>query len=109
MPEMQIEEVINEKDVVDYDFSFIGGQRLTFIVDEAAGDKVAQAEDSYILDFAGKPSFIDPEELMDAEVITVFKRNLAAVAIRNRKQRMPTAEEVFNARKTLHELAKSVQ
>lgn len=105
---MEIQERVIEKDVIDYDFMFVGGSKLTMTVDVAA-DTVTETDVSFVFNVAEKPSFSDPDEVIDAEELTVYKKQLAAVAKRPRKQRMPSEEELFSMKQTLHALAKGIQ
>jgi hypothetical protein len=106
---MEIQEQIKEHNVTDYDFMFNSGSKLAITIDHDAGDNVQELGDRYILDTVAKPGLIDPEDSVDAETVEVFKTQLAVVARCNRKQRVPTEEEVFNTRKLLHEMTKSIQ
>lgn len=101
---MEISEKVETREVLDYEFSFIGGQRLLFSVDTVAGDYVRDDGDTMYINMVAKP-FIDGEP-MDAEEITVFKRNLAALAVRKRLQVQPTEEQLFDMRQLTLKLAK---
>jgi hypothetical protein len=98
-----------EKDVTDYDFMFVGGSKLTITVDWEAGDTVDAYDDRYVIYTRERKNEKNPLETLDAEQLEVFKAQLAAVAIRTRKQRIPTEEELFDMRATIHQLARSVQ
>jgi hypothetical protein len=103
---MEINEVIKEHDVIDYNFMFPTGSKLTVTIDLDLGEEAQEQEDRYIVSTVEKTSFTNPDETVDAETITVFKAGLAAVTTCKRKQRQPTEEEIFNMRKLMHEVAK---
>lgn len=104
MTDIVVVDEITYKDVIDYEFSLVNGARLPLTVDAAAGDTVTETPTEFELHLAAKPNPIDPEIVMNEEDITVYKCNLVAKIIRKRKQRLPTAEELFNLQKTYHKL-----
>lgn len=107
---MEIKEQVAEKDVVDYDFSFVGGARLPLTVDAESGDTFEDAGDMYVVTIKPKPNLIDPEQPpTDEETYNVLKRNLSAYLIRKRKQKVLTAEQLFDMRQFLHPTSKKTQ
>ena len=106
---MQIAEQSKEREVTYYDFMFMTGNKLTITVDEEAGDQVEHHDHKYWFSIAAKPNTLDPEASVDAEEMHVHTRNLAFVAIRKRKHRLPSQEEMFDMRKTLQGLSKTIQ
>lgn len=98
-----------EKDVTDYDFMFVSGAKLAITVDWENGDTVFVYDDRYVINTKERKSEMDPEEAVAAQQLEVFKAQLAAVAIQPRKQRVPTAEELFDMQATIHQLAKRIQ
>jgi hypothetical protein len=106
---MEIIDPVQEKDVVDYDFAFSNGMRICQTLDTSLGDRAEEFDDRYLLFLAEKPSITDPDDLMPAETVTVFKDQVVLLINRTRKQRLPTEEERFEMYKTLHQLAKTVQ
>ena len=105
---MKIAETVREREVVDYDFMFLGGTKLTITVDAVAGDTVREFGDRYIINTTERKG-LTPEDDVSAEELILFKGHLAVLGICKRLQRLPTEEELFNMRKTLHTLAKGVQ
>lgn len=97
---MEISEQLKFKDVIDYDFMFVGGEKLTFPVEFDAGDVVEELADRFVINLSSKPSLIDEKEKSDPSTIQVFKVGLAAHVTTARKVRMPSEEELFNMRKT---------
>lgn len=107
---MEINETVVEKEVIDYDFSFIGGSRLPLTVDIEAGDTFEVVPDGYNITITPKPNFINPEQAgTDQETYHIVKQNLCALLIRKRKQRILTTEELFDLRKFLYPTPKDVQ
>jgi hypothetical protein len=106
---MEIKETVKEHLVVDYDFMFTSGNKLTMTVDVDLGDTVAELADRYLFNTVPRPGMTEDEDAVEAETLEVFKAGLAAVSTCKRKQRQATEEEVFDLRKTVHALAKSVQ
>lgn len=106
---MEITESVLEKDVIDYDFTLVGGLRMPMTIEAGIGDSATEEADRWIIHLTAKPRPTDPDDLMPEEHIHLYKRNVIGVIIRPRKQRVPDPEEVFNMRKTLHALAKQVQ
>lgn len=109
MSEMVINEPVKERDVIDYDFTFTSGMRLPLTVDVEAGDTIQEFSDRFELTLVGKPSMTDLDEVLQPEDVIVYKATLAAFIKRYRKQRIPNADELFDMKKTIHQLAKSVQ
>lgn len=103
---MEVEPTEQFKEVIDWDFTFNNNYRLPISIDEGVGDSVAELPDRYVVTLAEKPSLSDPEDLMPAEIATVFKSSLLTVVVRKRKQRIPTAEEQLNLRKFIHKVPK---
>jgi hypothetical protein len=103
---MEINEVIKEHDVVDYNFMFPTGSKLTVTVDLTLNESAVEMADRFVVNTVNKPNFSNPEEIIEAEEIVVFKSGLAAVTTCKRKQRQPTEEELFDMRKLMHEIAK---
>ena len=106
---MEIVEQIKEHSVTDYDFVFSSGSKLAITVDHDAGDTAIKHPDRFEFHIAGKPSQYDPEDSVDEQDMTVYIKQLAFVAVCNRKQRMPTEEEKLESQRFIHQLAKSVQ
>ena len=106
---MEIIQPVAEKEVIDYDFMFTSGAKLVVTLDFAAGDKFQETPDRFILDITSKPSPADPEDKTDEETLEVFKTGLAALNKCKRMQRVPSEEELFQMRKTLHTAAKLIQ
>jgi hypothetical protein len=106
---MELEQPKLEKDVIEYDFIFQGGSKLPITLDTGAGDTVTEEPERFVLYLAAKPSPTDDEVLMPAETAYVYKSNLVAFIVRNRKMRLPTPEEKFQFKKTLHSLVKGIQ
>jgi hypothetical protein len=106
---MDILEPIKERDIVDYDFMFVGGAKLAITLDPEAGDTVNEYDTHYELHTVARPNPTNPEDSIDAETVKVFKNQLAVLATCWRKQRMPSEEEKREMEKFIHELAKGVQ
>lgn len=109
MPEMIIEESLQYKEVEDYDFSLVSGVRLPLTIDKSAGDSVTETDTHYVLYLSEKPGLDPSDGLLPSEHISVVKSAIAVLITRKRKQRLPTAEEQFSLRDTLHQLAKGIQ
>jgi hypothetical protein len=106
---MEIREPIKEYKVTDYDFAFLGGSRLPITINPDKGDIVTEYPDRFIFNLAEKPNPLDSENPLTPERITILKRNLNAYTEKDRMQREPTAEEVFDMQRTIHKLVKGVQ
>lgn len=106
---MDVKAPVVEKEVTDYDFSFVGGPKLVYTVDPSIGDTVSETPDTYVLDLKAKPSVANPEEALLPEEVTIYKHLLAAVNKRRRMQRVPTPEELFDLHETIHAIAKGIQ
>jgi hypothetical protein len=106
---MEIVNPVREKDITEYDFALTNGVRLTQSIDVTAGDYMEDNEDHYAIFLSRKPSLSNPEDMLDEELVKVFKDKVAVLITRKRKQRLPTDEELFDMRKTLLKLAKTVQ
>lgn len=106
---MELAEEINEHDVTDYDFMFGGTGRLSITVDHDSGDVAKELDDRFIINIVARPSIMDPEEMIDREELVIFKKNLAFVSVKSRKQRMPTAEEAIATRKLVSAMVKTIQ
>lgn len=106
---MEIKETVKEHLVVDYDFMFTSGNKLTMTIDVDLGDSAEERADRYVFNTVPRVGLSEDDEPIEAETLEVFKAGLAAVSTCKRKQRQATDEEVFDLRKTVHALAKSVQ
>lgn len=105
---MEILEKIQERNVTDYDFMFVSGQKMSITLDFGVGDTFEELEDRYRLFVEAKPSFLG-QEPTEAETVQVFKNHLAMLASSSRTVRIPTEEESFEMQQTLHKLAKGIQ
>ena len=106
---MELKETIKEYPVTDYDFAFIGGSRLPLTLNLEKGDTVLDLETVFVFNLVEKPNVLDPEKPIPGETITVFKSHVTAYIQRDRLQRDPTKEELFNMRNLLHPEVKTVQ
>jgi predicted regulator of amino acid metabolism with ACT domain len=106
---MEVKEIVKERDVVDYDFLFTSGAKLSITLDPAAGDVFEELPDRFVLRTVAKPSFTEPGETTTAEDIEVFKTSLASKITCKRKQEMPTEEDIHNTKKLIHAMARMVQ
>lgn len=106
---MELVEPVASKVVLEYEFTFTSGMALPLVVDESTGDSCIELADRYEIHMAPKPSTMDPEEMLDEEDVTVYKRVLASVIVRKRTIKLPTAEEQFEFQKFVHDMAKGVQ
>lgn len=106
---MEIPEQSKEHDVTDYDFMFHGGSKFSITVDYDAGDKANELGSKYVFFVAAKKNPLSPDQPVEAETIEVHTGQLAVLAKRNRKQRMPTEEEIFNNRNLIQKLTKTIQ
>lgn len=97
---MEIVDKDEFKTVVEYDFTFTSGMRLPIMVDLNAGDRVIEDDKCYTLDLVAKPS-ISEEEMLQPEVATIYKANLAALILRPRKLRIASVEEKVQFKKLL--------
>jgi hypothetical protein len=98
---MELVETVKFKEVIDYDFMFVGGDKVAFAVEPAAGDSFEEQTDRFVINLVSKPSIIIPEEKSDPSTIEIFKSGIAAKVTTPRKVRLPSEEEVFNMRKTI--------
>jgi hypothetical protein len=78
-------------------------------LDLSAGDTISQSDTHYHLTLSEKPNILDPDILLPSEHISIAKSAIAVLITRKRKQLLPTPEQQFNFKKTLHALAKGVQ
>lgn len=103
---MHIEEVVKEREVEDYDFSFVGGSRWMTSMDESAGDRVEDLPDCFVFHTAPKPVLVDSEEETSDERTVIYKKNITAYLVRKRKQRQPVPEELLERQKLIQMWAK---
>lgn len=98
---MEIKEQTKERSITDYDFMFTAGAKLGFAVDEEAGDTCKDTPDHYEVNLIAKPSMLDPTIMSDPTNVKILKVGLAAIAVTQRKIRVPTEEEIFERKNTI--------
>lgn len=106
---MELKESVLEHEVIELDFMFAAGGKLSITIDEQAGDSVKELTDRYIITVAPKPSLSDPEETVEGEHMEVFKQHLAALSRCARMQRQPTEEEKLQRLAVMRSLTNLVQ
>lgn len=94
--------------VDDYDFTFAAGMVMQITVNTDAGDTITFT-DPIVIRSAAKPSMNDPDIMIPAEEISVYKTHLAAVHHRVREIVELTPEQQHEWAKTLKEITKTVQ
>ena len=105
---MEINNSIKEVEVMDYDFAFTNGMRISQSLEPNTGDYAEELADRYILHLSEKPSKVDPDELIPAEDVTVFKDQVVVLINRKRMMKLPTEQELFDMKEILHKIPKSI-
>lgn len=106
---MELNEVVNTKQVLEYEFTFTSGMALPVTIDESLGDTVLELADRYEIHMAAKPSPMDSEVMFDEEDVTVYKRVLASVLVRKRTVQLATLDQKLAFKQFIHDAAKGVQ
>lgn len=106
---MDVKSPVKEREVIDFDFLFINGSKLSFTVDPEAGDAVSESDDKYIIDLKAKPGLTKEAKPLNPEFITVLKTGVIAVAQVKRLQKDPTEDELLDFQNTIQELSKTIQ
>lgn len=94
----------------DYDFTFTGGMVMPITVDIEAGDTInfGRSDGTITIRLAQKPMLSDPEKLLPAEDISIYKQHLVAFQHRVRIVTNLTPEQQHEWMKTLKEMSPTV-
>lgn len=106
---MEVKSKDTTRELHELEYTFTSGAVLPLMVDMEAGDTVEDKPDVIYIKLVAKPSISNPEELLAAETITIFKSSLAAIQSRVRTLRLPTIEEKEEIKRLIHAELKGVQ
>lgn len=105
---MQVTSTEVYRELKEYEFVFSSGVSLPFMLDEAAGDTLADSPECLTVKLVEKANRTNPDLKTSPETIKIYKSQLAAVYERIRRLREPTPEEKLNMVKTLHKASGAV-
>lgn len=99
-----------KREVTEYDFSFQNGMMLPVTIDKDGGDTIdlETYPHAIIINFAPKPSLVNPEVVTPPEQITIFTSHLLSIHKRVREVTDPTQEQKDLMKLTFQEMGKSV-
>lgn len=108
---MQINSSDPKRLVYDYDFNFVGGSVIPLTVDPMQGDQILGLGEEFPIirvSLTAKPSLTDPDTLLPAEEVSIYKTHLLAVQKRTREITPLSADEKAEWTNTIKELTNSV-
>ena len=95
--------------VDDFDFTMVDGVFMSFTVDKELGDSMESLPDAFIVHLTAKPT-VDGTEMMPAEDVTLFKRNIITIQHKTKEITEQTAAQKLEYIKTFKGLvSKTVQ
>ena len=109
MPNMIVTTPDETRTLDDWDITFASGMVLPLTLDAKAGDTISFTDNEIQVKLVAKPNVSDPNKLLPAEDVTIYKAHVATVQHRERTITELTPEEKLAWQKTLHELTKTIQ